>query len=117
MSTRNSPGQIRDAIVGVLRTREGDWTVREIRTAVAADLGRVVPPSSVRSYLRLNPDAFQRTAHGRYQLVAEGDSQLDLLTDHSDDVLSYGGGRDGASQQSPAHGQSQREEFQFGRAR
>src|SRR5687768_13765374 len=84
MSQRNSPGQIRDAIVGVLHTKVGDWSVREIRAAVADELAREVPASSVRSYLRLNPELFRCTARGRYQLIAEPQAQLELATDLSD---------------------------------
>src|SRR4051812_41134212 len=83
MPPRNSPGEIRDAIVNVLRTRTGVWSVREIRAGVMDQLGREVPPSSVRSYLRLNADTFERAGRGEYQLVA--DSQLELLNGDEDE--------------------------------
>ena len=81
MPPRNSPGQIRDAIRRVLCQHGGDCSVREIYSAVTDELGRAVPASSVRSYLRLNPDAIERTERGRYQLIAEdGADQLYLPT-------------------------------------
>lgn len=73
--TKHSPGIVRDAIVAFLSATYGDATVAEIRRAVEADLGQV-PASSVRSYLRLRPDTFERTGHGRYRMKREepGDS-------------------------------------------
>lgn len=61
---------MRDAIVGFLESRYGDATVTEIRHAVESELGSV-PASSVRSYLRLRPDTFERTGHGRYRIRRE----------------------------------------------
>ncbi len=65
---RRQPGEVRDAIVAYLKTR-GEATVTEIGQAVASRLGGEVPPSSVRSYLRLNTGfRFERVARGRYRL-------------------------------------------------
>ena len=64
---KHSPGVVRDAIIDYLGARTGDATVAEIRQGVASRIGDV-PASSVRSYLRLRPDSFYRTAHGRYEL-------------------------------------------------
>ena len=68
--SKHSPGTVRDAIVGYLDSRYGDATVTEIRNAVESELGDV-PASSVRSYLRLRPDVFERTGHGRYRIRRE----------------------------------------------
>jgi site-specific DNA-methyltransferase (adenine-specific) len=62
------PGEVRDAILGYLEKRQGDVSVAEIRKAVESKIGKVAP-SSVRSYLQLNPgDVFVRTGRGRYRL-------------------------------------------------
>ena len=87
---RNSPGEIRDAIIQTLQNRQGDASVKEIQEAVAALLGREVPASSVRSYLQLNtPRLFVRTARGRYRLAIDS-SQLELIDDRSCDVFEFG---------------------------
>lgn len=63
-----APGNIRDAITGYLAALDGEASLAEIRSAVAARLG-TVPPSSVRSYLNLNvPETFARTGRGYYRL-------------------------------------------------
>lgn len=67
---RNKPGVIRDAIVGDLSRRRTDASVEEIHKAVRAVVGESIPPSSGRSYLRLNVGrAFERTGRGRYRLI------------------------------------------------
>jgi DNA modification methylase len=64
---RRRPGEVRDAIVGVLE-RRGRASVREITSGVSARLGEV-PASSVRSYLQLNtPALFARVDRGQYVL-------------------------------------------------
>ena len=68
---KHSPGTVRDAIVAALELEPGDASVSEIRRSVESRIGDV-PASSVRSYLRLRPDMFERTRHGRYRLNAEG---------------------------------------------
>ena len=64
---KHSPGSVRDAIFAYLDVTRRDASVAEIIRAVEANIGDV-PASSVRSYLRLRPDVFERTRHGRYQL-------------------------------------------------
>ena len=68
---KHSPGRIRDAIVSCLDLARGDASVAEIHRAVEARIG-AVPASSVRSYLRLRPDRFERTQRGRYRLRRNG---------------------------------------------
>lgn len=69
-------GQIRDSILGFLSGLEGDASTDEITRAVRARIGQEVPPSSVRSYLNLNsPRVFERTARGRFRLVADHANQ------------------------------------------
>lgn len=66
---RRRPGEIRDAIVEVLEGRPGGASVQEIGAQVARLIGDV-PPSSVRSYLRLNtPDLFARMDRAQYTLA------------------------------------------------
>lgn len=63
------PGQVRDAIVGYLAEQPEGAPVAAIQRAVAVRLGRVVPASSVRSFLRLHTeDLFERVGHGQYRL-------------------------------------------------
>ena len=69
-SLKHSPGTVRDAIVACLGSVRVDASVAEIRRAVEVSLGDV-PASSVRSYLRLRPDMFERTRYGRYRLKVE----------------------------------------------
>jgi site-specific DNA-methyltransferase (adenine-specific) len=66
--TRKRPGEVRDAIVRVLEARPHGATVAEITEEVAALIGEV-PPSSIRSYLRLNtPTLFARMDRAQYAL-------------------------------------------------
>jgi hypothetical protein len=70
MARRRAPGEVRDAIVAYLRGKPGGAKTDEIVTGVSKLLGSEVPPSSVRSYLRLNKGTkFQRIERGRYRLV------------------------------------------------
>lgn len=65
---RRRPGEVRDAIVQVLRERRHGSTLREISDEVTRRIGDV-HPSSVRSYLRLNtPELFARMDRGQYVL-------------------------------------------------
>ena len=66
-TAKHPPGTVRDAIVSYLGSTDSEATVSEIRKAVQSAIGDV-PASSVRSYLRLRPDMFERTAHGRYRM-------------------------------------------------
>ena len=69
MEDQLRPGQVRDAIVGYLAEQREGATVVAIQQAVAARLGREVPASSVRSFLRLHAgDMFERTGRGHYRL-------------------------------------------------
>lgn len=66
--SRNLPGQVRDAILQVLARAPRPLSVREIEGQVQKITGPT-PPSSVRSYLRLNtPDLFVRDGRGVYGL-------------------------------------------------
>ena len=69
---KHSPGTVRDAIVASLEAAPGDASVSVIKRSVESRIGDV-PASSVRSYLRLRPDMFERTRYGRYRLKAEGE--------------------------------------------
>ena len=72
MRTKRRPGEVRDAILGVLSTRPDGAPLAEIEAAVREYLGDAAP-SSVRSYLRLNtPDIFQRNTRGSYALRRAG---------------------------------------------
>jgi len=65
---RKRPGEVRDAIVEVLRLSPQGATVSEITDQVTALIGPV-PASSVRSYLRLNtPALFARMDRAQYAL-------------------------------------------------
>ncbi|MGH8606066.1 MAG: DNA-methyltransferase [Gammaproteobacteria bacterium] len=65
---KRRPGEVRDAIVSVLRERSAGASVAEIVAGVR-QLVAEVAPSSVRSYLRLNsPEVFERSERGYYSL-------------------------------------------------
>lgn len=65
---KHKPGQVRDAIVSVLSTQSSGASLAEIEAGVSQRLGET-PPSSIRSYLRLNtPALFVRSDRGCYQL-------------------------------------------------
>ena len=65
---RNAPGRVRDAIFQVLNLTSEGLSTRQIEDRVAKLIGPT-PPSSVRSYLRLNtPDVFVREGRGIYRL-------------------------------------------------
>lgn len=69
---RKRPGEVRDAIVQFLDGRPQGATVAEIKQQVSARIGDV-PPSSVRSYLRLNtPELFARMDRAQYALNGFG---------------------------------------------
>ena len=66
---RRRPGEVRDAIVEVLDGRSEGVSLREITNEVVNLIGDV-PPSSVRSYLRLNtPELFCRMDRAQYVLT------------------------------------------------
>jgi len=67
-SAKRRPGQVRDAIIGVLSASGEALPVKEIERGVVQSLGSA-PGSSVRSYLRLNtPEMFVRESRGVYRL-------------------------------------------------
>ena len=69
MSDRKAPGEVRDAIVTYLVRAGTEAKVSDICEGVALELGENIPPSSVRSYLRLNtPEKFERISRGRYRI-------------------------------------------------
>jgi len=66
--SRNSPGQVRDAILRVLALASQPLSVKEVEGRIQKIAGSM-PPSSIRSYLRLNtPDIFVREERGVYRL-------------------------------------------------
>ncbi len=65
---RKRPGEVRDAIVNVLKTRPRGASVAEITQHVTTFIG-AVPASSIRSYLQLNtPELFARMNRAQYAL-------------------------------------------------
>lgn len=65
---KRAPGAVRDSIIRALSVRPDGAAVSEITQAVNDTLGPT-PPSSVRSYLRINtPGYFVRSERGVYQL-------------------------------------------------
>lgn len=82
-AAKNSPGQVRDAIVKVLEGSHGPLSVKEIQERVGSEIG-ATPPSSIRSYLRLNtPGMFVRESRGVYRtgasLPGPGQKHFDIL--------------------------------------
>ena len=72
---KKRPGEVRDAIISVLRGRPSGASVSEIIAGVDATMGRAAP-SSVRSYLRLNtPELFRRSSRGYYSLCGSAGVQ------------------------------------------
>jgi len=79
MITRRKPGKVRDSIIEYLSGALEDASVTEIHDAVISVLGKDVPTSSVRSYLRLNtPATFHRTGRGRYRLQDVADEMAKI---------------------------------------
>jgi len=69
--TRRPPGEVRDAIIAVMRDQPGrEASTATILVKVQERLDGQVAASSVRSYLQLNNDTFQRVAPGRYRMKA-----------------------------------------------
>jgi site-specific DNA-methyltransferase (adenine-specific) len=67
-NSRYSPGQVRDALLQVMALTSKPLSVKEIEARVQKIAGPT-PPSSIRSYLRLNtPDIFVREERGIYRL-------------------------------------------------
>jgi hypothetical protein len=70
MAEHLPPGAVRDAIFAFFaELGDADASTGDIVAGVEQRLGRQVATSSVRSYLRLNPDRFSRVSRGRYRMV------------------------------------------------
>lgn len=66
--TRRAPGEVRDAVLATLEAHPAGASVKQIVDGARGIIGSV-PPSSVRSYLRLNtPRLFVRDGRGVYRL-------------------------------------------------
>lgn len=71
-ASRNSPGQVRDAILEVMSLASMPLTIKEIGERVNR-IADETPSSSIRSYLRLNtPEIFVREKRGVYRLQKHG---------------------------------------------
>lgn len=67
---RRAPGAIRDAIIQVFKDKRRPLKLDELRASVNELLGEDIPPSSIRSYVRLNtPGRFERVGRGQYRLL------------------------------------------------
>jgi DNA modification methylase len=74
--TKLKPGAVRDAIMETLAYRTRGATVAEIAEGVSQRIGPT-PPSSVRSYLRLNtPKLFTKIDRGHYVVREEAQATL-----------------------------------------
>ncbi len=72
---KRRPGEVRDAIVEFLSAYSTGASLAAIEAGVTEKLGPV-PPSSIRSYLRLNtPRLFARMERAQYSLNLDGDQQ------------------------------------------
>jgi DNA modification methylase len=75
-SRKRKPGAVRDAIMETLAYRTRGATVAEIVNGVSQRIGPT-PPSSVRSYLRLNtPKLFAKVDRGHYVVREEAQATL-----------------------------------------
>lgn len=88
MASKRRPGEVRDAILSVLRELPDGAAASEIERRVTERIGEAAP-SSVRSYLRLNtPALFYRSRRGHYVLrenavapyVAHTDTEFDFAS-------------------------------------
>ena len=80
---RNSPGQVRDAILQAMKFTSNGLSAKQVAERVKKING-LTPESSVRSYLRLNsPDVFIREGRGIYRLREEysGGLQHPMVSD------------------------------------
>ena len=74
---RYAPGQVRDAILQVMRLTSDGLTAKQITERVG-QLNGQTPESSVRSFLRLNtPGLFIKERRGVYRLTAERDCSVE----------------------------------------
>ena len=76
---RYAPGQVRDAILQVMRLTSDGLTAKQIAERVA-QINGPTPESSVRSFLRLNtPELFLKERRGVYRLSADSDRSLEPM--------------------------------------
>jgi DNA modification methylase len=79
-SAKRRHGTVRDAIVEALAYRPNGATIAEIVREVSARIGDT-PPSSIRSYLRLNtPTMFAKVGRGHYRVREEAQTTLPFST-------------------------------------
>jgi DNA modification methylase len=87
---KRKPGAVRDAIIDALAYRAHGATVADITREVSARIG-TTPPSSIRSYLRLNtPKLFVKLDRGHYRVREEAQATLPLLEQRSENGSSHG---------------------------
>jgi site-specific DNA-methyltransferase (adenine-specific) len=80
--TKRKPGAVRDAIMETLAYRSRGATVAEIAQGVSERIGPT-PPSSIRSYLRLNtPKLFTKIDRGHYVVREEAQATLAFTGQH-----------------------------------
>jgi DNA modification methylase len=77
--SKRKPGAVRDAIIDALAYRTHGATVAEITREVSERIGPT-PPSSIRSYLRLNtPKVFVKIDRGHYRVREDAQATLPLV--------------------------------------
>jgi site-specific DNA-methyltransferase (adenine-specific) len=88
MFNRRRSGEVRDAIVSYLETRDRGATVAEITEAISIQLGGEIAPSTVRSCLSLNAGTvLERTTRGQYRLQVR---PRPAALEHSGPVVTWG---------------------------
>lgn len=76
---RYAPGQVRDAILQVMRLTSDGLTAKQVAERVA-QINGPTPESSVRSFLRLNtPELFLKERRGVYRLTTDRDRSLEPM--------------------------------------
>lgn len=87
--TRYSPGRIRDAIMHIMSQTASSMSVNDIELRVNQIVGQT-PPSSIRSYLRLNtPEIFFREHRGVYGLKVNRTEEIRPTSTASDKERSF----------------------------
>ena len=90
---RRRPGEVRDAIIQILKERPDGSSVKEIAGGVSGLIGEVAP-SSIRSYLQLNtPTVFARTDRAQYVLNGFDEAPRAQPSVRARDVPAYSFGR------------------------
>jgi DNA modification methylase len=114
-NAKRKPGSVRDAIMETLAYRTRGATVAEIADGVSQRIGPT-PPSSVRSYLRLNtPRLFTKVDRGHYVVREEAQATLAFANgSQTDSARRSQTPKDFAGR--PAAGALEREAFRFGNA-